>query len=49
MQVERLQELGLYLAARSASREWLFNGLFPSRLVWGGAVKSLGFSSGDHR
>jgi hypothetical protein len=39
MQVERLQELGFCLAARSTSREWLFNDLFSESTRMGDGQK----------
>jgi hypothetical protein len=46
MQVERLQELGFCLAARSTSREWLFNDLFSESTRMGGGQKSGIFKRG---
>jgi len=46
MQVERLQELGFCLAARSTSREWLFNDLFSESTRMGGGQKSGLFKLG---
>jgi hypothetical protein len=46
MQVERLQELGFCLAARSTSREWLFNDLFSESTCMGGGQKSGLFKLG---
>jgi Protein of unknown function (DUF2971) len=46
MQVERLQEIGFCLAARSTSREWLFNDLFSESTRMGGGQKSGLFKLG---
>jgi hypothetical protein len=46
MQVERLQELGFCLVARSTSREWLFNDLFSESTRMGGGQKSGLFKLG---